>query len=236
MNKTEETEDDWNPTCERFVACLDILGFKDRVANSTHGEIYQSLEKFSQFRDIVESTNLLTNSVKVVLFSDSIFIFSKDNSVESFDDIVKSTSFLLNISLRDNVLLPLKGSLAYGKLTVDTINQIYFGQALIDAYLLEQEIHYLGVVTHHSFEKFIIQNKESLLKSNGVDKILPILETPLKSSNVKHRNFNIRKSYIENLKNLEKLYLNVSGKPRIYIDNTFKVLEQLEKINLNQEN
>ncbi len=241
MSKTNETDDKWEVTCERFVACLDILGFKDRVVNSTHNEVYQKLKLLNAVKT---GLNEVSPSIKVIMFSDSIFIFSKDNKYETYVIMTVAIRAIIKDSIYP-LEIPIKGALAYGEITFDEKRQIYFGQALIDAYLLEEnEVHYLGVVAHHSIDNYLLKN--DLLK-NCI--LIPELDTPLKSGVIKHRNINFLRSYresrYENNKDgssfkllqddLKQLYLNVRGKPRLYLDNTLKVLEQLEKINLNQE-
>ena len=36
----------WNNTCERFVAFLDIMGFKDLMFRNDHGQVYELLNSF----------------------------------------------------------------------------------------------------------------------------------------------------------------------------------------------
>ena len=45
MDSNKKTK--WIPTDKRFVAFLDLLGFKDKVMRSTHEEIYEELHKIS---------------------------------------------------------------------------------------------------------------------------------------------------------------------------------------------
>ena len=75
------------------------------------------------------------NIIKTVLFSDSIFIFSKDNTKESLVLMISVIQTLIEKTLSRRIPFYFKGALAHGKISVDEENQIYFGQALIDAYL-----------------------------------------------------------------------------------------------------
>ena len=50
---------------------------------------------------------------------------------------------------------PIKGVLAQGKFTYDKDNELYFGAPLVAAYNLHDDIHYYGIVVHHSAEKTV---------------------------------------------------------------------------------
>lgn len=49
--------------------------------------------------------------------------------------------------------IPFRGSIAYGEMTVDLENSIFFGQPLIDAYLLGEQLQSYGIACHASAEK-----------------------------------------------------------------------------------
>lgn len=48
--------------------------------------------------------------------------------------------------------IPHKGALAFGKMTQDYNKSIFFGQPLIDAYLLQEELMMYGIIIHSSAE------------------------------------------------------------------------------------
>ena len=71
-------------TKERFVAVLDIMGFKSMVEKNNPSDIYKIMRRiYDETSEVREYTKLNT-----IVFSDSIFIISEDDSVESFQDIV----------------------------------------------------------------------------------------------------------------------------------------------------
>lgn len=91
MANTEETEKTvnrkpWNVTDKRYVCFLDIMGFKDMVMRNSHDKIYKMLEDFSKDRATLESPNIPAGyepeSMKTVSFSDSIVIFTKNDSIQ----------------------------------------------------------------------------------------------------------------------------------------------------------
>ena len=72
----------WEYTCKRFVAFLDIMGFKDMVSRIEPIKLYNKLKKFRSA--IYKSVRMIDESkIKPIIFSDSIMLVSKDCSRES---------------------------------------------------------------------------------------------------------------------------------------------------------
>jgi len=248
MAKTQKKQDDWNITNKRFVCFFDILGFKDRVMRESHSDIYRDLADIQVNEDVLSEVldkeaihNLFGDfGIHVVKFSDSIVLFSKNDTIENFIIFLISARFLFCSFLKKNFLI--KGGMAYGNISLDREKQLYFGQPIIDAYLLEEEVNYIGVVAHNSIEEF----KQSITVENKFYSVLLKLifegKSPLKSGLITHFNLDwflkfidkeskkgkqedIKKEIIVCLKNY---YLGVSGSPRRYIDNTIEFLNKNE--------
>ena len=189
-----------NQIQKRFVVFLDIMGFKDRVARSSAETLYSELTDFN--RDI---TNIINSTKKVQLddlnqqsgvsdialdtkeegahdillaqFSDSIVLFSSDNTRESLVAISNVAKRIMQSAMDREKPIPLKGALAEGNITCDMPKQLFFGQALIDAYLLEENVQYYGVAVHHSAEKSVMDYGGALFKDTLI---------PLKSGKINH--------------------------------------------------
>jgi len=219
----------WKVNDRRFVCFLDIMGFKDYIARTKHEDVYKTMKNLSDLR---QSSNTIVgylfddSTIFTTSFSDSIVIFSKDNSKDSLEAISYATSFILGRAAKDRI--PMKGALAEGQLAVDKSEQIFFGQPLIDAYLLqENEVDYYGVVCHNSVESFIVEYGKGPWSINPGFKEIP---TPLKSGKISHMNldwFNyikedsdINTPFNQIIKDFKTM---TSGKPRKYIDNTEEV-------------
>ena len=50
-----QKESAWKTTCNRFVAFIDIMGFRDLVYRNNHDEVYKMLYSFESDVDIIES-------------------------------------------------------------------------------------------------------------------------------------------------------------------------------------
>lgn len=209
-------------TRNRFVAFLDIMGFKDRVARNDHDEILKELEIFqsniSQYVSYHSDAN-----VQLALFSDSILIYSQDDSSDSLHALADITSHIMMYAIQQEKPIPLKGAIAAGRMTCNQIKQLYFGQALIDAFLLEENIKYYGVLVHHSAEKYLQLNDFPEFRD---------VKAPLKGGEISHYELNWYNTAIKPGENnpktvddcLKNLRLTVSDEPRKYIDNTQKVM------------
>lgn len=231
----------FKPIQQRFVVFLDIMGFKDRVARNTPEKLYSELTEFN--RDI---TNILNSSKKVntqqvppqsgesdagllsstedgskimlAQFSDSIVLFSKDNSQECLLEIASVAKQIMASAISREKPIPLKGALAEGNVTCDMSKQLFFGQALIDAYLLEENVHYYGIVVHHTAEQSVIKSGDKLFKDTSV---------PLKSGCIRHYELVWYEDNKDAIKSgLNRIRLSVSDSPRKYVDNTNKIIAE----------
>ena len=219
-----------NTTLERFVVFLDIMGFKDRVARYDHDIILKELQIF-QYKISSYVRNSPDSNIQLVMFSDSILLFSQDISASSLRAISDVANHIMMYAMQQERPIPLKGAIAAGKMTCDYAKQLYFGQALIDAYLLEEDVKYYGVIVHHTAEKYVkMYNFDNgLFRDN---------KTPLKSGDIFHYELvwyetklpdeeekdGIAIKQIPLTECLKNLRLTVSDEPRKYIDNTKKVM------------
>ncbi|MCK4407588.1 MAG: hypothetical protein KAV44_07915 [Bacteroidales bacterium] len=238
MSKKKESKTQWKPTDNRFVAFIDILGFKDLVMRNTHKYIYNLLNDISKIRNFVEKIQDKRDfpdiykdvEVYTVSFSDSIFIFSKNDTIANFIHFINSASWLIAKAIEESI--PLKGAISHGLISVNKSSQIYCGQPIIDAYLLEKEVYYFGIVAHNSIDRYVTEKKFQ----NKINRLFEAT-TPLKCGDISHLNLNWFR-YIEVNKesdNKEKLVqnkiksfnVNVSGSPRKYVDNTLQLFNKV---------
>ena len=210
-------------TKERFVAFLDIMGFKDRVARNDHNDVLKELEVFQSNISQYVSYHREAN-IQIALFSDSILIYSQNNSKDSLHALADITSHIMMYAIQQEKPIPLKGAIAAGRMTCNQTKQLYFGQALIDAYLLEENVKYYGVLVHHSAESYLQLAEFPEFRD---------VKAPLKSGEISH--YELRwydtalKTGVANPKTvgecLNNLRLTVSDEPRKYIDNTQKIMD-----------
>jgi len=155
----EEKIEPWEITTNRYVGFIDIMGFKDWVAREDHDIIYKIMKTVSKSIGITQGifgipsdaeTENYVENIFITTFSDSIIIFSKDGDANTLDSFMGAIS-TLSLDLF-NYGIPHKGAVAFGKMTVDFEASIFFGQPLIDAYLLEEELAFYGIAVHSTAE------------------------------------------------------------------------------------
>jgi hypothetical protein len=235
----------WIPTCNRFVAFLDIMGFRERVYRESHENVkrlleslYPTIEKTEKIaKDWLAGKRLKIKvdndvhffpspAVYPVLFSDSIILISSDRFMISINEMFSTVALILHEAI--NIEIPMKGAIAYGEMTADLNKHLYFGRPLIDAYELQSELQLYGVVLHHTCEKRINELK---LITYFEDNNLLKYPIPMKSGEINHYIVNwINQSEKEKdlLNLISNLYNNVSGTPRIYVDNTIEFIREIQ--------
>jgi len=222
--------ENWKKKSKRFVLFFDIMGFKDMVARNSHGFVEKKLKTLTEHLERIPkeikfpNIKIERNQTKPISFSDSILIFSRGNQKRDIDKILMDAHRIQLISLRNQI--PIKGAISYGDITVDFEKSIFFGQPIIDAFLLHEELQILSVVIDHNATKRINDFKTD--PRTGYN--LYTGEVPMRYGKVNHTLLRLSdKSITEGITKLNKLYLTVSGKPRIYIDNTLSIYDELQK-------
>lgn len=226
-------ENNWEITTNRFVVFLDVMGFKDFIMRNKPQVVYERMKELSSIRkDIprkVENNNPEQyREIYSTTFSDSIVLFSKDDSVESLDNLLYISRAIMASALISSKI-PIKGSIAYGEVSVDRDRQIFCGQPIIDSYELQEDLHYYGVVFHNSVDRFI---NDKCQGNRDIEQSYFKAKTFFKSGIITHNNLDIFISETVDgekfdCKELEVLMESVSGSPRKYIDNTIAMKKAL---------
>lgn len=221
----------WKIQTKRYVAFLDILGFKDYVLRHGIDDVYKRLQTLNALRPEDDSSDYDYEEgkrIKFTIFSDSIFIFSKDDSFTNLRHFLTYVKRVMRMALRAEI--PLKGAIAYGDIIVDEEQNLFCGQPIIDAYLLEEDLQYMGVVFHHTFEE--PYEKLSDLQYNRVDGWIKEIPTPFKYGNRIHLNlkYPVAGAKIYNFFGIVKNQrFYSSGDARKYVDNTLEMLTLFEQ-------
>ncbi len=110
-------------TANRFVAFLDIMGFKDRVARNSHAKLLTQLTDFN--KDIAGYIGKYQQAeIQLAQFSDSIVLFSNDTTPKSLKTIAEVARGIMQTAIMQQI--PLKGAIAQGQITCDTSKQLFF--------------------------------------------------------------------------------------------------------------
>ncbi len=172
----------------KFIAFIDVLGFKDLVENNSHDNLVNFYERlFSSSvavglakgqrefytRDGKEywQPKYSEISVNSLIVSDSIIIWTNDTNMKSFIDLIVTVKITMSHSF--NIGFPLRGAIVEGNLSSfknvynsksDNSTNTLVGLGLVKAYKLEEEQDWSGCVIEdtciETFEKLIISHKE----------------------------------------------------------------------------
>lgn len=210
----------WEDDYERLILYADIMGFSYRVNRTNHNDLKKTLLDFKKKWLKKIKPLQINDHLRSVQFSDSILLVVNGTNEKMFNLLTKASVCLMQLALRHG--FPMKGVIAQGNFTYDKENELYFGLPLVEASSLHDELNYYGIVVHHSAEKTVKLYSDATRPYSKI-------KTHLKKGIAKHYNLswhllqqNLSKGNISKTIEqwLEKIEENVSGAPRIYVDNT----------------
>lgn len=142
-----------------FVAYLDILGFKSKVINSDNPEVLESLlrrffKSLKYYGGVDESKTQQSPPVRFTWNSDSILIYTEDNTLEKFINISSVIAFFI-MGTMDYIPFPVRGALSQGDFYCDSVGNIYFGKAMLDAIEWEAKQEWSGVILTPDCSNFV---------------------------------------------------------------------------------
>ena len=222
----------WNDSSRRLVLFLDIMGFKERVRRMSVDKLKEQLIDFCAKK--IKLSPLLEGKgnpdmMKITQFSDSIVVVSKGSAKEDLNRLTKAAVILMQNALEKGIAL--RGAIACGDMVFDERNQIFFGQALIDAYLLEKELCCYGIVFHDTAEELVAKAMQP--DKHPIEDVV----LPFKGGKSKHYHvawYKMDKKLTKNdISNEALIWLNnlrktVSGHSRAYLDNTIEIINNEE--------
>lgn len=207
-------------TSEKFVVFLDIMGFKDRVMRTKHEKLKEELKQLSN--SIVEVLESKNEGITCIQFSDSIILFTVNNTPDQLESLVSVSCLIMQRAIE--LGFAMKGAMAKGEITCDKAKNVYFGQAQIDAYLLEENVWYYGIVVHHSAQSDVEKINKNYIST---------LELPMKTGRIKHCELSWYAYSSDKANDIKERISNirytVSDAPRRYIDNTEVVMKAFEE-------
>jgi hypothetical protein len=170
------------------VAFFDLLGFKSWVEIDGSKEVFTYVKGYlnlmvrSSFEGSIVhpdmSVDVKEEDLGYVLFSDSIVIYTKDDSYHNLKKMIKVCGDFMNVVICGPSRM-IRGALAHGEFYVDTEASAFVGKALIDAYSLEGRQDWLALGIHDSIEKS--KYFEPLLRENQgyiVKSLEPLRDSP----------------------------------------------------------
>lgn len=151
----EETE-------ERFVAFLDVLGFKELVNKNNLNDLDLY---FSKLTDVLYTLHSKSEKINSMIISDSI-ILTAPIGLRGFKELIGAIQTVQSQLLWRKIIL--RGAVSYGPVYFNEGKNIIVGKGYIRAYLLEQEASFPRVIIDPAIIKLFDTDKEGFLKQvNG---------------------------------------------------------------------
>lgn len=174
---------------KRFIAFFDYLGFKQFIENNdieTQQRVMGNIQRDIEQSLILEkngkrNNKLISNSVAVadlsqikincILFSDTVIFWSKDNSLESLEDLLR-ISFDFN-SKTNRLFFPARGAIVYDYIeqlqfkkvsqnsATYNINSVY-GVGIVNAHQKAESQNWAGTVIDNSIIDHLEENSVNL--------------------------------------------------------------------------
>ena len=191
----------------RFVAMLDIMGFKKIVENEATSEVAAI---FRQIYDRIKEKRY-TDNLHITHFSDTILIVSKDDSVESFEGVVNTAASFENMMIANGYAI--NGCISHGGVTTESGNS--FGEPLANAHIQQEELFFYGITLDEKAEKKYEElARQHFLFSNGygpfsTPDMIVWMKVPTKKTGWTDK-------YVVNWMDVFSMEINASNKPLTY--------------------
>jgi hypothetical protein len=138
----------------RYVAFLDVLGFKELVYARRIGELEMYFDTISVTLDVLKNDK---RHIKSLLISDSTILISPD-STDDFKTLLRAVQTIQAKLALKNIWI--RGGISYGEVYFDQGSNIVVGKGLIDAYLLESQAKFPRVIIDTTIIKRIAENRQ----------------------------------------------------------------------------
>ena len=205
----------------RFVAMLDIMGFKKIVENEATSEVAAI---FRQIYDRIKEKRY-TDNLHITHFSDTILIVSKDDSVESFEGVVNTAASFENMMIANGYAI--NGCISYGGVTTESGNS--FGEPLANAHIQQEELFFYGITLDEKAEKKYEElARQHVLFSNGygpfsTPDMIVWMKVPTKKTGWTDK-------YVVNWMDVFSMEINASNKPLTYDEQIPIIRKYIEKL------
>lgn len=191
----------------RFVAMLDIMGFKKIVENEATSQVG------TIFRQIYERIKErgYTDNIHITHFSDTILIVSEDDSVDSFEGVVNTAAGFENMMIAKGYAI--NGCISYGGVTTESGNS--FGEPIANAHIQQEDLFFYGITLDEKAEKKYEElARQNVLFSNGygpfsTPDMIVWMKVPTKKSGWTDK-------YVVNWMDVFSMEINASNKPLTY--------------------
>ncbi len=218
-------------TRERCLSFFDILGFENLVKKK---ELDLIIAVYKEVLSVLEEkvSKKRIHGIDSAWFSDSFIIYSKDDSKESFGLTEQASRLFFEKMLLKKI--PLRGALTIGSLYTQKENNIFLGQAIIDAYNYSEgrnSQNWIGFILTPRACKGV-QESDVYIDRGLYSKVnIPLRKNKIGEEVLAYNFTRLGRYHTTNLKiPLKQMQNNAEPKYRQKYENTIKFLEQQQKL------
>src|ERR1017187_5959206 len=132
---------DWSRVGKKWVACFDLLGFREFVKDNDPNYGFHRWELcYALFREALNRCRC--PKLSFAYFSDTFLIYAPDDVAHSFGQIERCSRRFFQSAILMN--LPLRGAMACDEFYADKPNGVFLGKALVDAYEYGEKFNWIG--------------------------------------------------------------------------------------------
>lgn len=143
---------------KKYVAFLDVLGFKEMVYADDADRLETYFKTIRKTLDNLQQTNVNIASLQI---SDSTILIAPDTKEDFVILVLAVQTIQSELALID---IWIRGGISYGDVYYDKNSNLIVGKGLIGAYLLEQEAKYPRVIIDPSIILHIAENSQDFLE------------------------------------------------------------------------
>lgn len=228
---------DWAKTTDRYIAYIDIMGFKKMVNDPEESKVLPS--KFTQ---LINNIRDRRSQIDYYIYSDLIVVITQDNSLLSLKKLlevsIKITSEFLNLNWG------MSGSISKGKVFYDRNNHIILGRPIVEAYLMQEDVEFYGIAICDSAIEDVKKYIEWADTRRGTRHLVNLLreerihfksgyysqyhlrwfDYEYNSAGPQHPYYIKKRSDDSVKQKLQKMLQNTQGKSKRYIENTLDLI------------
>lgn len=158
----------------KYVAFLDILGFKDRLKSMTQSKAKEYIEDFSKI--ILDVFSDRDERINGIIVSDSIILSTLDTSEDALLILIDTIDKICKLEFRKLGIL-MRGGIAKGEFDnmnaselPQLKNQLIVGEAYVEAYLLEDTVKTIGIsISQNVYKDLDKINKASIIVDEKIN-------------------------------------------------------------------
>jgi hypothetical protein len=132
---------EYNPACSRsrWLGYFDLLGTRQLIRSGDHFQVFSVYDR--AVREVTHWNSRLPQ-IRRAWFSDTFLIYSDSDAASDFGEMDMISRWFVHFLILAEI--PVRGAIACGGFYADTSNQVYFGQALVEAYEYGEAQDWIG--------------------------------------------------------------------------------------------